>query len=535
MIRRSHLLLGAILLVSGGATVGARRQTSTTFDEIIMMAGGARGFATGKFDLVPEHPPLVQYLYGLPIFLSNPVYPPEADPAFPRWSRANRFFYSENLFWLMGNDPERVAFLGRIMGALSALALVAVTFSFARRVASEGVGLLSAGLVGFLPDVLAHGGVAYNDVPHAFMFVAGVWAIDEAVRRPSVKHGALAGGLVGLALGTKFSALVLGPVALVLLAAEGVSRWRDRAWRVSLAKAAGVGFAAVYVLLVLIYRGDPLLAQLREGLGYTLAHAREGHGIPAFLLGKTSPTVWWYFYPVAFFLKTPAALHLLAVIAVVGAATAPRGDWKALLGSRLRAPLVGAAVFGGVLIRTDLALGFRHALPVLPLGCILVAAGVGLTWRATTRRVHTGIAAVVAWYVLSSLSFYPHFLAYTSEYVPSRDQGHKALVDSSLDWGQGLLALRAFMREQGIERVYLSYFGSANPAGYGIEYVPLTSFFDLPEPDAVDDDAPAPSYAVISATNLQGIYLPNDPFAPFRDVEPDWVVAHTLFVYRLDQ
>jgi hypothetical protein len=252
-------------------------------------------------------------------------------------------------------------------------------------------------------------------------------------------------------------------------------------------------------------------------------------------LGQTSPTVWWYFYPVTFFLKTPAALHLLAVIAAVGAATSPCGNWKALLGSRLRAPLVGAAVFGGVLLRTDLALGFRHALPVLPLVCILVAAGVGLMWRATTRRVHTGIAAVVAWYALSSLSFYPHFLAYTSEYVPSRDQGHKVLVDSSLDWGQGLLALRAFMREQGIERVYLSYFGSANPAGYGIEYVPLTSFFDLPEPDAVDDGAPAPSYAVISATNLQGIYLPDDPFAPFRDVEPDWVVAHTLFVYRLDQ
>ena len=116
----------------------------------------------------------MQYLYGLPIALLGPAYPPEADPAYPRWSRTNRYFYSQNLFWQMGNDPERLAFVARLMGALSALMLVGVTFAFGRRVAGEGVGLLSAGLVGFLPDVLAHGGVAYNDVPHALLFVTGV-------------------------------------------------------------------------------------------------------------------------------------------------------------------------------------------------------------------------------------------------------------------------------------------------------------------------------------------------------------------------
>lgn len=535
MIRRNVVLLGVILLVSGAATIGAMRKTSTTFDEIVMMAGGARGFTTGKFDFVPEHPPLVQYLYGLPIALSHPVYPPEADPAYPRWSRTNRYFYSQNLFWRMGNDPERLAFVARLMGALSALLLVGVTFLFARRVAGEGVGLLSAGLVGLLPDVLAHGGVAYNDVPHALLYVAGVWTLDEMVRGPTAKRGAVCGGVIGLALGTKFSALVLGPVALVLVAAEAVSRWREGAWRVALARSAGVGLAAFYVVLVVLYRGDPLLSELRTGLGYTFGIASEGHGTPAFLLGKTSPTVWWYFYPVAFLFKTPAALHLLAVLALIGAALAPRAHWKDLLGSRLRAPLVGAAVFAGVLIRTDLALGFRHALPVLPLLCMLVAAGVGIVWEAASRRVRLGVSAVVAWYALSSLSFYPDFLAYTSEYAPSRDEGHKVLVDSSLDWGQGLLALRAFMQERGIERVYLSYFGTAYPGGYGIKYAPLTSFFLLPEPDAVDDAAPLPSYAVISATNLAGIYFPSDPFAPFREVAPDWVVAHSLLVYRLDQ
>ena len=78
----------------------------------------------------------------------------------------------------------------------------------------------------------------------------------------------------------------------------------------------------------------------------------------------------------------------------------------------------------------------------------------------------------MAWVILAPLSYYPNFLSYISEYGPGRDRGSEILVDSSLDWGQGLLQLREYMREQGIERVYLSYFGSARPDGYGIDYVP---------------------------------------------------------------
>jgi len=106
------------------------------------------------------------------------------------------------------------------------------------------------------------------------------------------------------------------------------------------------------------------------------------------------------------------------------------------------------------------------------------------------------------------------------------------LLDSSLDWGQGLLDLKSWMDSRGIDQVYLSYFGSAMPAGYGIDYQPLPSFFPLlpvgPQPDELLP------YAVISATNLYGIYMPGDPFARFREMEPDTVIARTLVVFRND-
>jgi hypothetical protein len=106
------------------------------------------------------------------------------------------------------------------------------------------------------------------------------------------------------------------------------------------------------------------------------------------------------------------------------------------------------------------------------------------------------------------------------------------LLDSSLDWGQGLLALRDWMRANEVDRVYLSYFGSASPSGYGIAYVPMPSFFPLPAV-ALPSAAP-PRYAVVSVTNLHGLYLQGDPFAPLRARRPEAVLAHTLNVYRVD-
>src|SRR5690606_18460456 len=202
--------------------------------------------------------------------------------------------------------------------------------------------------------------------------------------------------------------------------------------------------------------------------------------------------------------------------------------------SRLRAPLIGGAVFLAALLQSNLAIGFRHALPLVIVVCVLVAAGAGRLWSVSRARVRLVLAMLVLLHAVSSLSYYPHFVAYTSEYLPGKDRGHEALVDSSLDWGQGLLELRDYMRDRGIPRVYLSYFGSALPEGYGIEYVPLPSFFQLPPRGAATTDEDRPSHIVISATNLYGGYLEDDPFSAVRGSRPDTILAHTLFVYHVD-
>jgi len=523
----------AVAALSTTVTALASRRNATTFDEIVLMAGGARGYETGRWDIAPEHPPLMQYLYGLPIWLSHPTYPEQqVAPVTQARDFSYRYEYSRAFFWTAGNDPERIAFLGRSVAALFAGLLALAAYGFVRRQGSTAA-VLAAVLVAFLPDVVAHGGVAYNDLPLALAYLLAVQALDAAVRRPSVGRGAVAGLCVALALGVKFSAIILAPVAGLLLAAEAVSRKRERAWWASLALAVAASVVAAYLALVLIYRGDFALAEFRYGLGYTFGHVSGGHGAPGYLLGRTSVDGWWYFFPMAFLYKTPAALHILLLAAVAGIArTAKAGGLRVMAASALRAPVIGTAVFGAALVTSSLDIGFRYALPTLPLLCIIVAAGGARLIESAGPQVRWAVAALVLWFAASTLSFYPHFLSYTSEYGPGRDHGDLVLLDSSLDWGQGLLELRRWMRSNGVDRVYLSYFGSAVPARYGIDYVPLPSFFPLPALGPAPEEPP--QYAVISATNLHGIYMNGDPFATLRQHEPEIVLAHTLFVYRIN-
>ncbi len=616
----------------------------------------------------------MQYLYGAAAHLAGVDLPEEGtietdDGTRDRWGAFNRFVYAQRVFFRSGNDPERLAFATRLVGVVLAVGLAALVAVLTWRLAGPPAALLAATLTAFLPDVLAHAGITYNDVPLALAYLAGLWAWDRAIRRPTLARAAVAAVLSGLALGVKFSALALGAAALVLFVLEAMARGRDRAWWTRIGTLLPPAVLITYVTLVLVYRGDVALTDFRWGIAQNIWHASFGHGVPVTLLGRTSPDGFWYFFPLAIVLKTPAALHALGLLAVIGfwrswtgRATAPgmddapeaaapgldgsreatvpgldghRGaaspgmdrdpgatapgmdtDWgtgrlgergsgeagppdqadrgaeagprepapagpddtpdpardtaprepahagpgdapdpardtaprelgsprdpaavggrrSAVLTTRLRLVVVGALVFLAFLLQANLNIGIRHALPLLPLLAILVAVGATRLWRAGPRLARWAVGVLIVAFVASSLAYYPHFLTYFTEYVPFRKElGHRVMVDSNLDWGQGLLELRDWMDERGVERIYLSYFGSALPSGYGIDYVPLQSFFPLRPPDA-PDDAPDPEWLVVSATNLAGMYLPRDPFTRLRLTPPYDVLANSMYVYRL--
>jgi Dolichyl-phosphate-mannose-protein mannosyltransferase len=513
------LLVLAFVAIAGSAML----HTSTTFDEIVFGAIGARGFHMGSFDLVLDHPKLPQYLFGFPAWLCSPAYPPEKLVTVT--GGLPEYLYARAFFWDVGNNPERLALAMRLVGLAFGALVVASTYALSRRHLPAGAALFAAALVALLPDVLAHSGIAYTDVPLAFGFLVSVYALDRAVRDPTTGRVVAAALFCSFTVSLKYSGIVLAPVGAALLAAEALSgRWGERRWRRSLAFALPVFLAVTWISLALVGQGD---WGLQEFIGRFQRSLHGTVGRDSFLWGTHYPGGRWYFFPIALALKTPAAFHVLVLLALVGAWGAVRHpDWKALLSHGARAPALGAAFFLTATMTTPLNIGTRHALPLLPLACILVAQGLVPVWKNGAAATRGAIALVFTAFALSGLRYYPYFLSYLNEYASGREM-YETLVDSSTDWGQGLIGLRDFMRDRGIDSVALGYWGSAMPEGYGIRYATMPSYFALEHPAVAED---VPRYLAVSATVLAGT-VSSDPYAGVRGVRPVAVVGGSIYIF----
>src|SRR5256885_2316381 len=105
----------------------------------------------------------------------------------------------------------------------------------------------------------------------------------------------------------------------------------------------------------------------------------------------------------------------------------------------------------------------------------------------------------------------------------------------SFDRGQDLPQLKEYMQREGLDVIYLSYFGTDRPEAHGIRYQYLPGYgqFTAP-PDTVPADAPRHVLA-ISANNLIGSYLKNDPdaYAWLRGRTPTAVLGGSIYVFDL--
>jgi len=356
-----------------------------------------------------------------------------------------------------------------------------------------------------------------------------------------------AGVALGLALGSKVSALSLVPV-LGLLWLMGPRRLALRRRLLSTAGAAvlaALTLWAVYGFEVRRLPGIPLPLPAATHIAiYRSLQEHYALGHPAFLLGQNGDHGWWYYFPVAFVLKTPLPTLLLlgaAIISGISESANQRiffhslfSNWQSTI--RRWGPLVlFPIVYAISSFFSSVNIGYRHLLPLLPFVFIVAS---GITEHAIRNTKHETrntycvlrVACCVfclAWLALRTVLIAPHYLAYFN--VP---EGYRYLVDSNLDWGQNLWQLRDWMREHGVERVYYAHFSPARPEVYGIQVDMLP-----PSPRAVPFAPldPAPGTYAIGATVLQGVYTPDvNTYAWFRTHEPVARLGRALFVYQVE-
>ena len=196
---------------------------------------------------------------------------------------------------------------------------------------------------------------------------------------------------------------------------------------------------------------------------------------PAFLNGEINDRGWWYYFPVAFAIKTPIAI--LALIA--GGLVLVALRWRQLGLQDVLFVVLPIAVYTAAAMATRLNIGLRHLLPIYPLLLLLVAAAA----KALLDRGRAGTIVLAAALAVGAVEFgrnYPDNLAFFNAFVGGPARGSEYLVDSNLDWGQDLKPLKAWMDANHVPHINLAYFGTAYPPYYGIDATYLAGVGVLP-------------------------------------------------------
>jgi hypothetical protein len=146
------------------------------------------------------------------------------------------------------------------------------------------------------------------------------------------------------------------------------------------------------------------------------------------------------------------------------------------------------------------------------------------------------VAAAAATLVVELGRSEPYPLTFFNAVAGGPTNGFRYLADSNLGWGGSLKALKKWMDDEEVDSVNLAYFGSVDPDIYGIRatYLPSSATFLLPRITRPQ----LPGYVAISATTLDGVYLPpwwRHFYAGFQNRQPVAVVGNSMRVYWVER
>ena len=540
--------------------VSSARLKSPTMDEQNHIARGYAYLRTGDLRLNLDHPPLVNSLSAAPLLLLPDLKLPTGSPA---WEQAHTIVFATQFLWHGDRHADQILLLARLPIILLTILLGCFVFRWAKGLHGPLAGLVALGLYVFDPNILAHGRLTTTDLGvTCFLFMAVYcfwrWLSHRGKSSSAWSRLAAAGLTLGLALVSKYSALLLIPILAliglvhVLISGRPVQRVRKLVPAVGLVLTlAGLVVWAVYGFEVgpVVEGGIPVpIPTYVRGLQGLFRHTGAGH--PAFLHGHYFSTERWDYFPVAFAIKTPLPTLILLCLSLGW--TVKQRAW------RLAYPLLLPVLVYLITVFSSQALniGYRHILPILPF-LFVFASGVARNVEFRNLPGLTACLLLAAWHLVASIRVYPDYLAYFNELVGGPDNGWRYLVDSNLDWGQDLKGLQEYIalrqdfgelslaaqdgEREDIGEVYLSWFGSTYPDAYGYDlpHRLLPSFIYYPGQVAgvpFNPLRPAPGVYAISATNLQGVYFSDhDLFAWFRERQPVARIGYSIFIYEVDR
>jgi 4-amino-4-deoxy-L-arabinose transferase-like glycosyltransferase len=559
--RWPQLVVLALLAMMAVNLLTVIKRKSITSDEVVHIPAGYYHLVAANYTLNNEHPPLVKMWAALPLLFLQPNEPPLAEPgnenSFARTHALDGDFWTTN-----AREFETISFWTRLPMIVLTLVLGWLIFIFTKELSNPHAGVLAVALYSLEPTVLAHGRIVHTDLPAALAYFLFALALYRYHRLRSFRSALILGVVTGVALVTKFSLVIVGPIFVVAMGAwilRAPSGGLTRGKMVQHALVAGLMGLAIINLAYRFQRQPIIPADLAwiaartpeyaqaiitgiRGLSflfptyylfgiYNVAlHNHFGHA--TFLLGRYSDLGWWYYFPVAFALKTTVAFLGLAIASLLWAL------WRLLVrrDGQLLFLLAPIAAYLVISLTSSINIGIRHFLPVYPFLFVLGALLLDRLFHALKWRYLAGAftAALFTAMGLEAARAYPDYGSYFNQLRGDEPRWH-LLSDSNVEWGDDVKEVAAYLRVRGEARV-----SGATSAGwltfrfFGVDYV------DILPPRSKEIRT---NYVVLGASFLNGSTVPGSVeltgmervnyFAAYRDREPEAVFGNSIYLYRV--
>ncbi len=628
---RPYIALGIILLIALGFLAWSAYTDGLIVDEQAHIPAGYAYLDKLDYRLNPEHPPLVKVLAAIPLKFLRPQFPDNR----PSWQSEinSQWTVGDEFLFEIKNNPNLLIRLARIGPIFLTLLTILFLYRLARDIVGPWWGLVSATLFGLSPIVLAHGHYVTTDVAAAFGAILGTFYFIRYLKNPSREHLLKAVIALGIAELTKFSMVFLLPFFLILavLAAWTTApHWNRALARAFFAYIRTTFFLIFGAYLFLVYptyslftlrypslkqqsdtefllssfaggptpprrfctpmrcladltiaaTKNPLTRPLAEySLGLLMVTQRETGSNTNYFLGNVSASGTPWYFPVVYALKEPIPTLLLEIIA---------GILLCIFAIRKRhlfhtlpefvaknfgfcAALLFIVLYMGWSLRSNLNIGIRHIIPVIPFLSIITV----WAWKrwleqgSIERRIrpnalrHVGTATprwILAlflgiWFLSETAFAAPYFLSYFNEFAGGTTNGYRFVTDSNYDWGQDWIRFFKWVYTQNndntpgdaISKIAIDRFGGGNPAYYlGNRAIIWSSAQGNPAAQGIH-------WLAVSVNTLQNAIQPTakgyvrDPKDEYRWLtalrppspgmgnvpEPDYRIGTSILVYKL--
>ena len=529
-VRRIAVPLAVITLLAIHAGLLAYSATthSPTMNEPGHLVAGLSYWEFGRFEVYRVNPPLTRLIAALPVMAAGY----EADWSSFYEGPGARPEFTLGSGFIAANGERSIWLFTIARWACIPISLIGGIFCFlwARELYGMIAGLAALVLWCFSPNILAHAELITPDAAATAFGIGAGYMFWRWLKVPTWERAACAGLLLGLAELSKMSWLFLFGLWPLLwmfwrLTSGQQGRWSWPAWRKQGVQLGAVLLGGLY-LLNLGYLFDGSFTQLKDFpfVSETLAgpdNAGEGGNrfvgtwlgevpIPvpkqyllgldvqkrdfedfdpsSYLRGTWKDGGWWYYYLYGCLVKVPHGTQLLFLLACGLSIYAIRADYW-----RDEIILLAPAISLFVLVSSQLEFNahFRYVLPSIGLALVLLAKPIWyFAGRVPTARWVTPLVPLAllgfSGTVVSSMTVYPHNLAYFNEGAGGSKNGWKHMLGSNFDWGQDLYFVRLWANSSNVHgRRMLLHASSYDPASIGIVQARYGEPFQLPPEDRV--------------------------------------------------